>query len=338
MKSRAGTIIFLTETGTHIGLGHINRCHSLAHAFAAAGYPSYFILHNANKENAIPISFPVYHFNWTKEKKNLLRYIKKDNIVIIDSYLASEPLYYDIEKKSHFCVYLDDTSRLNYPNGILVNSAINASTLYTKKITSITYLLGPDYQTLPPDFWSVKPISISDRINRILLTTGGNDQHNLSSHVLKKLTSTCPDLQKVVIIGKYFKNISAIEKNVDGNTVLLFYPDSAKMLDAMLSCDLAISSAGQTLYELARIGLPTLAIGTADNQIYNITGFQEKGFITFAGWWHEPNLFKTIDNKIKELVPDQHKRLAMAQAGSRLIDGKGCQRIVSEITAYASKN
>lgn len=50
------------------------------------------------------------------------------------------------------------------------------------------------------------------------------------------------------------------------------------MLSLMLKCDIAVTAAGQTTYELARIGLPTIAIGVVENQKFNIDGWLEIGF------------------------------------------------------------
>ena len=56
--------------------------------------------------------------------------------------------------------------------------------------------------------------------------------------------------------------------------------------------DLAISASGQTLYELACIGVPTIAIGIIDNQKNNIKNWINQGFIEYAGCWNDESYFK----------------------------------------------
>ena len=97
------------------------------------------------------------------------------------------------------------------------------------------------------------------------------------------------DFTKKVIIGNSFDNVGEIEEFDDE---LIYSPDSRQMLEAMESTDLAISSAGQTLYELARVGVPTIAVGVVDNQINNIKNWQKQGFIEFAGFWDDEDLGK----------------------------------------------
>lgn len=64
-----------------------------------------------------------------------------------------------------------------------------------------------------------------------------------------------------------------IEKAGDPNTEYVRFPDAERMKDVMAGSDLAISAAGQTLYELARIGLPTIAIAVARDQLGNVEGW-----------------------------------------------------------------
>ncbi len=50
------------------------------------------------------------------------------------------------------------------------------------------------------------------------------------------------------------------------------------MKNAMIKCDIAISAAGQTLFELARIGVPTYAVQVAENQTLNMLSWKKCNF------------------------------------------------------------
>jgi len=49
------------------------------------------------------------------------------------------------------------------------------------------------------------------------------------------------------------------------------------MKRVMAASDMAISAAGQTLYELARIGVPTIATAVVKNQLNNVQGWEKWG-------------------------------------------------------------
>ena len=52
------------------------------------------------------------------------------------------------------------------------------------------------------------------------------------------------------------------------------------MLQLMYESDIAISAAGQTIYELAQRCVPTIAISVAENQKNNLTGWIKEEFLT----------------------------------------------------------
>ena len=136
--------------------------------------------------------------------------------------------------------------------------------------------------------------NIKNEIKTVLITLGGNDLRNLTPKILNLLKSE--PFTKKVIIGNSFDNLCEIEKFDDD---LIYAPNSKQMLEAMENVDLAISSAGQTLYELARVGVPTIAVGVVDNQINNIKNWQKQGFIEFAGFWNDDDLEENIITKLK---------------------------------------
>ena len=105
----------------------------------------------------------------------------------------------------------------------------------------------------------------------------------------------------------------------------------------MSNIDLAISASGQTLYELACVGIPTIAIGIIENQVNNIKNWQKIGFIEYAGWWNNERLLDNILEKI-DYLNDKNVRKDKNLIGTRAIDGKGSLRIAKNIlTEYYKK-
>lgn len=97
----------------------------------------------------------------------------------------------------------------------------------------------------------------------------------------------------------------------------------------MLAADVAVSAAGQTLYELARCGCPTLLFGVADNQRRHMTYWPETGAGRGVGWWDDPALEANILDGLRTLSLED--RIAMSQAGPRLVDGQGIRRLLTEV-------
>lgn len=320
----------LTEGGENIGFGHITRCISLYQAFEEKGIAPEVIV-NGDKNILDLLSDKRYRiFNWIKEKEYLYEYIKNADIVIIDSYLAKKDIYNRISELVKVPVYFDDSKRLNYPKGIVLNGSIYAEELDYPQNDRITYFLGTKYTPLRKEFWDVPEKEIKKEVESVLITFGGDDMRDMTPKVLKLLIEEFPELKKNVVIGKGFKNIREIENLKDNNTKLVYYPNAEMMKNIMLESDIAISAAGQTLYELARIGSPTIAVFIAKNQLFNVKGWIKTGFIEYAGWWSDRNILNNINNCLEKMfffkIREERK-----QKGILYIDGKGILRIVESI-------
>lgn len=320
-------IIIITEGSSKIGFGHVTRCLSIYQAFEEKGCSVKFIVNGDSTISSLLDNTEHEIFNWLDDTSKLFESLKRTDIVIIDSYLASRALYTRISDSVSLSVYIDDNQRINYPKGIVVNGSINAEKLEYPHSDEIEYLLGSQYIPLRRPFWDVGLKKINQSINNVMVTFGGDDLRNLTPLILETLTTHFSNLKKTVIIGKGFENVSVIENLKDEQTELIYYPDAEKMVDVMFESDIAISAAGQTLYELARVGLPTIAIGVAHNQIHNLENWGKAGFVEVAGFWDDENLDHCIMEKI-EILQDKNLRMEMCYNGRKSVTGQGAIKIV----------
>ncbi len=326
-------IFFLTEGGANIGLGHITRCLSLYQAFEEKEIKPQFIINGDAAVKEIVENMDSVLFNWLEDVGRLYEIIKGADITFIDSYLAHFEVYKKISEMSKIGVYMDDNNRFDYPKGFVLNTTLYANRdIYSQK-SDVTYLLGSGYTPLRKDFWEVPEKEIGERVKDIMLTFGGDDSKRVTPRVLKFLVENYPHLSKKVVIGRGFKNADEIEVAKDRKTKVVYYPDAEKMKDLLISSDIAISAGGQTLYEIARIGVPAIVIAVADNQVGNIRGWEKAGFIEFAGWWSDEKIWKKIQSSIKKLERKK-LRLKRSLTARRFIDGRGSRRVRDILLGY----
>lgn len=308
-------VLLLTEGGKNIGFGHMTRCLSLYQAFEEKGMTSKIIVNGDNSSLNLLKDKDYLMFDWLKEEKRLLKLSKKSGVTIIDSYLANRALYEEVLQSCNagLLVMIDDYKRMDYPEGIIINPSIYGEKLDYPKKDGLVYLLGRDYIVLRKAFWDIPEKIINKEIKNILITFGGMSYSSLLYGI-----------------------IEYIKKEFDFNFCIIegskgCFRD-ADMLRLMLQADICISGGGQTTYELARVGLPTIGICFAENQKLNLEGWQEKGFIEYIGWYNDKNLFKKIKESLKKI--DYEKRLKMSESGRRYVDGKGAKRIIENILKY----
>jgi len=319
-------VCIITEGGKKMGFGHITRCSSIYQAFNEIGIIPQFIVNGDESIHNLLKDINPETFDWINNQKKLLATLRDADIVFVDSYHADYNLYKEISSPVKTAVYLDDNMRLEYPKGFVLNGAISAEQLPYPENKDVDYLLGVQFAPLRKEFWDTAAKQVRDEIEVIMVTFGGTDMHNLTPKVLKMLIDTYPELLKKVIIGNCFQNIAEIEKLKDNNTELIYYPNAAKMKKIMFESDITISACGQTLYELACVGVPTIAVTTADNQSINARGWQKAGFIEYDGHQSKTDLLGNIKSLIDKLKCSGLRRKKTC-IGRDLVDGKGAIRI-----------
>lgn len=319
-------VIILTEGGKDYGFGHVARCSSIYQAFQYYGISPTFLVNGDESVRSILSDIDVEIMNWIED----FSFISKADIIVIDSYIADLDFYNKLSNDIPLVVYVDDNNRLEYPKGIVVNGTLDVSNMNYSRRENTEYLIGNEFIPLRKDFWNISKLKINDSVENILITMGGNDLRNLTPQILKLLNDNFSEVNKKVIIADSFNNVSEIEALKNGTVELIYSPNSNEIIDAMNSVDLAISASGQTLYELACIGVPTIAIGIIDNQKNNIINWINQGFIEYAGCWSDDDLLNNILDKI-EYLQDKNIRHDKRLFGIQAVDGKGSLKIVKGI-------
>jgi UDP-2,4-diacetamido-2,4,6-trideoxy-beta-L-altropyranose hydrolase len=310
-------VIILTEAGKEFGYGHLTRCLSIAQGFSEKGIDSIFFIRGDSSPDKILKEFKWEGVDWFKENIDV-----SGKIVVIDSYHADENFCEKIYNNSATVLFIDDYNRINYPGGFVLNSVLGAEDIGYPANPEIKYLFGPIYHPLRKEFWDVPVKEIKKNIEKILITFGGSDMTNETPGVLNMLKENYSYLEKHVIIGNGFSNIDDIKDAADEKTFLIYQPDAERMKQEMLECDIAISAAGQTIYELARVGVPSLIKKIADNQENNIKYWEKEKCIERFNTLKDLNIFLKNSMEQRELY-----NLRM----TNVIDGKGVYNILDSI-------
>lgn len=142
---------------------------------------------------------------------------------------------------------------------------------------------GERYYIASRAFMFYRPIEVKERVERVFLSFGGADPQNYTDRLLEIVTSDPRYRQYrfTAVIGRAKKNVEKLlEFNSEPNIDVLY--DVANMPELMSACDVAVTSRGRTGYELAILGVPSIAM--AQNRREEKHGFvcNENGF-TYLG-------------------------------------------------------
>lgn len=156
---------------------------------------------------------------------------------------------------------------------------INA--LLSKKSYDHVYA-GEAYYIASKTFMMYEPIQIKDEVKRVFVCFGGADPQNYTDRVLAIASKPeYKDIKFRVAVGRAKDNVEELMKYNEYENIGVFY-DVHNMPELMSSCDMAIVSRGRTAYEVAMLGLPTIAM--SENERERTHGFacNENGF-TYIG-------------------------------------------------------
>ena len=141
---------------------------------------------------------------------------------------------------------------------------------------------GEQYYISGKTFMFYEPIAIKDKVERVFISFGGADPQNYSDRLLGMISK--PEYKEcrfVVVLGRAKKNVDKLLKYREYGNIDVLY-DISNMPELMTSCDIGITSRGRTGYELAMLGIPSIAMAQNKREEKHGFVFNENGF-TYIG-------------------------------------------------------
>ncbi len=332
--------LFRVDTGNKAGLGHLCRCLSLAFSLCEGGIECVFLVTDKEaRRRTGKLGFATVDVG-EGVKDDLSGVIKTAhnygcNAVVVDSYGITAGYLTQVRDAGLFLVVINDIPLFPFTSHIVINGSAYAQQLaYVSSSGDTTFLLGPKYALMRPEFRHLKVRKVNDVVQNILLTLGAGDPNDLMPRLLTSLDGIPGEFVLMPIIGPFFENrnkIRSIAANCRHHVRVL--EDPSLIRDLMSEADLAISGGGQTLYELAATGTPTISVQVAENQARNISALAAAGFLYMAGNVGQADLLDRVRNAAQELMTEAHRRKKMSEAGQSMYDGLGATRVAEILTA-----
>jgi UDP-2,4-diacetamido-2,4,6-trideoxy-beta-L-altropyranose hydrolase len=223
---------------------------------------------------------------------------------------------------------------MTYLRGIVLNGAIGAENLNYPANDKVKYLLGASFQPIRAEFWNSPQHLIVSEIQNIFITVGGNDIHDILPLIVGLACKNFPNAIVRIICGKNHNTKRWVEQQQNKNITAHFNISAAEMQYLMKSSDIAISAAGQTLYELAATGLPTIAFSVANNQITNLEGWTQAGFVLNAGICTDSDFLKKLKSSIEKFKSAENRMISSIN-GQRIISKKGsCNAVNATLSIH----
>lgn len=340
-----GALLIRADANASIGVGHLMRCLALAQAWqahggrvivAAASIPE--SLRRRLDEEGMAVH-PIHAVPGSDDDRLQTVETAREAVwTVVDGYGFSASFVSGLRQAGLPVLLIDDEGRLDYYDAdIVLNQNLHAGpALYQRRVSHTRLLLGSRYTMLRQEFRRYRQprCPVGDRGLRVLVTLGGADLANATPAVLQALREAqLPQVTVTVLVGPAMKNRQAI----DAVAAACPFPvdvriHADRVVEHMISADVAIAAAGSTAWELAYLGVPSLLLVTAANQAPVAEALHTAGAAVNLGDV-ATRPFATLVGRLRALADDPVARAAMAGRAQALIDGFGVQRVRAAMVA-----
>lgn len=354
-------VVIRADASLMIGTGHVMRCLTLADTLREHGAMVSFVCraHAGNlidtitdkgyrvarlalgraAEDAAPAHASWLGAGWREDAEATLSAIAGEypDWLIVDHYAldARWEAYLrphvgqilvidDLADRAHNCELLLDQNYWPDPSG-----------RYRDKVPAgCRELLGPDYCLLRPEFAALRGAQPPkrDRVQRLLVCYGGVDLDNVTLLTLQAISALqWPNgMQTDVVIGGSNPHRSALESFCSRDSRFLLHRQIDWIQRLMSEVDLAIGAPGTMSWERCCLGLPSLVIILAANQVDIARNLRDAGATCLIGDARSVSM-ADITAAVAKLCGDPAAMQRMAERAWSLVDGKGVNRVASAI-------
>jgi UDP-2,4-diacetamido-2,4,6-trideoxy-beta-L-altropyranose hydrolase len=252
------------------------------------------------------------------------------------SWIVVDGYHFDVEYLRHArsggsrILVIDDMASLAaYPVEVVVNQNAHADQLTYPAMPGTRLLRGPDYVLLRTEFRAKAPRrGRTGDVDRVLVTLGGADPFCVTEVVVAALGRSRSPIRATIVVGA--SNARATEITAAAAEIgpeLRVVRAANDMRKLMAAADLAISTAGTTVWELAYMGVPALLIegGTAERLL--AAGLARIGLFEEIGRAGELDA-GAVATALERRIKDRDWRAVMSERGMQTVDGRGVDRVL----------
>lgn len=313
-------IIFRVEGHLKLGLGHIYNCLTLA--FSMMEHDVLLVISKNSREGIEKIKASNLPYRIIESDADIDALINefKPDIWVNDCLDTDEKYIRHLKSIIPRVISIEDLG-----SGIKeADAVINA--LYDDVQQTNVYS-GWEYVCLRDEFQIESPNIFNQEVRKVLIMFGGTDPANLNKtlyEIILKITDKYKNIKFEFITGLGYKNkengvVTREEKNI------FVYPDVPRVTKYMREADLAITSQGRTIFELAAMRIPAIVLSQNEREQTHFFAQMENGFLNLGVGAKVDSVL--IENTLEWLVSTAIVRKNMYEIMGKYDLRKGLKRV-----------
>ena len=357
-------VTFRTDASLQIGTGHVMRCLTLADAMREQGAQCTFVcrphaghlldLVAQRGHKALALGEPQENFNgatdfahaawlgtsWSDDAEQTMHALVRQTVdwLVVDHYALDARWEEALRPQAKRIMVIDDLADRPHACDFLLDQTLGRRhTDYAPLVPDGCKLLcGAQYALLRPEFAALREYSLKRRVQpvlkELLINMGGVDKDNVTGAVLRALQSRSlpEDCRLTVVMGQtapWLKNVQDLACSMQRPTRVLVGVNN--MAQLMADCDLAIGAAGATSWERCCLGLPSIMLVVAENQLEVAKGLEDAGAAMLC--LSAQGLSKQLAVLLDKLFTDSEQIALLSKAAAKVTNGTGAGEVLEQM-------
>jgi spore coat polysaccharide biosynthesis predicted glycosyltransferase SpsG len=312
-------VLFRAAAGPRIGFGHLVRSQRLS---TALGIPAVVAIDAGSR--AVNAASVLGCRIVAGARTNLLRTLAP-SLLVVDhpTPRAANPWIREARKRGIPTASIHDLGIAPCDSDVSIDGTIAPGPMD---------LAGVKYAILDPELRRVRHSRRSQTPPVVLIAFGGGHRKQLARALARAIVAQRPDVE-VRIAGGF----GAIETRPAERGITLV-SQRASLAQEYRNASVAVLAGGISLYEACSVGLPAIGVAVVKAQRPTIAGLARSGAVVDGG--SAPAgvapTAKRIARLVGELLDDAGRRRRLTRSATRLIDGRGVERVAAVLKRLAS--
>lgn len=340
-------IAFWVSADTKIGGGHVMRCLCLADVLARTGADCTFFVNEAAPRTVAALARAPYRMTIVAHGARSL-VAAADQVgpldwIIVDDYRLDAASETPLRAFARQVMVIDDMADRPHDCDLLLDSVLGRREsdydgLMPEKSCRLT---GQDYVLLRPEFALRRGAALARRRATvqpcsILVSFGLMDPDGIAGEAAVALVAAFPQAQIRLVLGTAAGSTAKVREIASVHRNLEVLVDPPSMSDLMAGSHIAVGAGGSTAWERACLGLPSVAIVLAENQVELAREFERQGGAVAVQ--RDAAVWRNVENAVRRMMDEPDYWQELSRKASLICDGLGAARASLRIFPEVAKD
>lgn len=272
-------IVFRADGHTKLGMGHIYNCLTMAYSLMME-HDVLLVLHERSHEGLKKVQESFLPYIVIRDDAEIDRVIEdyQPDIWVNDCLNTDEEYILHLKERIPRVVTIEDLGT----GSEVADAAVNA--LYIEAGRADHVYSGYEYVCLREEFQIEQPRAFSEEVRSVIIMFGGTDPANLNQKIYRSLLEYAPchpEIRFSFITGVgYDYEAHGVVTREDCN--IFVHPNVPRVSKYMKEADLAITSQGRAIFELAAMGVPAIVLSQNRREQTHRFAQMANGFINLG--------------------------------------------------------